>query len=163
MKSFCVCLSDIDASAFQNWGANMSDVITNQKIIIQDNSEIEWKEKLDKDFCEMLKADFMLSVGIGEAVNNAIEHGDFPVILDIHYTNRAIDMRIKDHGNGFNVTKKINDIEKYGTEKLMSDIVLEERGRGILMMMQIFQKVQYNEMGNEVFLWRERKENAEAI
>ncbi|MGN8841558.1 ATP-binding protein [Niallia sp. HCP3S3_B10] len=141
----------------------MSELISYQKIVIHDHTEKEWKGKINKDLRDWLSGDFMLSVGIGEAVNNAIEHGDFPVILDIHYTNRAIDMRIKDHGNGFNVTKKINDIEKYGTEKLMSDIVLEERGRGILMMMQIFQKVQYNEMGNEVFLWRERKENAEAI
>ncbi|CAI9386973.1 MULTISPECIES: ATP-binding protein [Bacillaceae] len=141
----------------------MSELISYQKIVIHDHTEKEWKGKINKDLRDWLSEDFMLSVGIGEAINNAIEHGDFPVILDIHYTNRAIDMRIKDHGNGFNVTKKINDIEKYGTEKLMSDIVLEERGRGILMMMQIFQKVQYNEMGNEVFLWRERKENAEAI
>ncbi|MCM3360637.1 ATP-binding protein [Niallia sp. Sow4_A1] len=141
----------------------MSELISYQKIVIHDHTEKEWKGKINKDLRDWLSEDFMLSVGIGEAINNAIEHGGFPVILDIHYTNRAIDMRIKDHGNGFNVTKKINDIEKYGTEKLMSDIVLEERGRGILMMMQIFQKVQYNEMGNEVFLWRERKENAEAI
>lgn len=141
----------------------MSELISYQKIVIHDHTEKEWKSKINKDLRDWLSEDFMLSVGIGEAINNAIEHGGFPVILDIHYTNRAIDMRIKDHGNGFNVTKKINDIEKYGTEKLMSDIVLEERGRGILMMMQIFQKVQYNERGNEVFLWRERKENAEAI
>jgi serine/threonine-protein kinase RsbW len=141
----------------------MSEHISYQTIVIQNHTEIEWKDKLNKDLRDWLSEDFMLSVGIGEAVNNAIEHGSFPVILQLQYTRNTVDMRIKDHGKGFNVAKKFHDIEKYGTEKLLSDIVLEERGRGILMMMKIFQKVQYNERGNEVFLWREKRENAEAI
>lgn len=141
----------------------MSEHISYQTIVIKDHTEIEWKDKLNKDLRDWLSEDFMLSVGIGEAVNNAIEHGGYPVILKLQYTKNTVDMRIKDHGKGFNVAKKFHDIEKYGTEKLLSDIVLEERGRGILMMMKIFQKVQYNERGNEVFLWRERRENAEAI
>lgn len=141
----------------------MSEFITYQTIVIHDHTEKEWKEKLNKDFRDLLSEDFLLSVGIGEAVNNAIEHGNYPVILELQYNNSTVDMRIKDHGNGFDVEKKFHDIEKYGTERLLSDIVLEERGRGILMMMKIFQKVQYNEMGNEVFLWREAREDAKAI
>lgn len=144
-------------------GQHMSELITYQTIVIHDHTEIDWKEKLNKNFRNLLAEDFMLSVGMGEAVNNAIEHGNYPVILELQYKENTVDMRIKDHGDGFNVAKKFRDIEKYGTEKLLSDIVLEERGRGILMMMQIFQKVQYNDLGNEVFLWRERVEAAEAI
>lgn len=144
-------------------GQLMSGLITYQTIVIQDHTEKEWKEKLNKEFRDLLDEDFLLSVGIGEAVNNAIEHGNYPVILELQYNQNTLDMRIKDHGNGFDVKKKFHDIERYGTEKLMSDIVLEERGRGILMMMQIFQKVQYNETGNEVILWRETREDAKAI
>ena len=96
----------------------MSEHISYQTIVIQDHTEKEWKDKLNKDLRDWLSEDFMLSVGIGEAVNNAIEHGEFPVILELQYTKHTVDMRIKDHGKGFNVAKKFHDIEKYGTEKL---------------------------------------------
>ena len=135
----------------------MNKLTSSQSIVINNEAEKEWRDKLNQEFSAILSDDFMLNVGIAEAVNNAIEHGNYPIILNMHYDENTIDMHIKDHGKGFNVTKKLDDIDRYGTKKLLSDIVLEERGRGILMMMQIFQKVQYNEEGNEVFLCKENK------
>lgn len=135
----------------------MNKITSRQSIIINNHAEKEWRDQLNEEFQALLMDDFLLNVGIAEAVNNAIEHGDFPITLHLHYDEKKIDFSIKDNGSGFNVKKKLNDINKYGTKKLLSDIALEERGRGILMMMQIFQSVQYNEEGNEVYLCKENQ------
>ena len=135
----------------------MNKLTSRQSIVINGPAEIDWKEKLNVEFRHILLDDFLLNVGFGEAVNNAIEHGDYPIILNLHCDENIVEIHIKDHGKGFNVKKKLHDIEKYGTKKLLNDIVLEERGRGILMMMQIFHTVNYNKRGNEVLLCKENE------
>ena len=115
-----------------------------------------------------------IELALYEVIINAIEHGNFEidgntkkhaiqdnkyydllserkkhpvfskrkVVIDYHLTENYVKFVIKDEGKGFNWKKTIND-----------DInILNEHGRGILMIKTFFDKFEYNDKGNQITL-----------
>lgn len=99
----------------------------------------------------------LLFIALVEAVNNAWLHGNKrDKFKDIIFTikvirGRRVIFRIKDQGQGFNGNERI---QKY-TGKIEEEFekrIFDESGRGLLIMMKVFDKVLYNQSGNEMLL-----------
>ncbi len=96
----------------------------------------------------------MFEVAIIEAVNNAIIHGNNSINNYISLTIKIINekkiiIRVKDKGKGFDVRKKLRKLNNHGSD---ANKVLNESGRGIIIMTQISDYIRYNKKGNEVLL-----------
>lgn len=91
---------------------------------------------------------------INEALDNALEHGEFPIKID--FSNRSdkkeLLIRVVDSGNGFLGVQKMELIQKKGTDFLLNEALLNTRGRGILMMATMAKAISYNNKGNELLL-----------
>lgn len=83
-----------------------------------------------------------VEVGINEALNNAFFHssGTGKVRLSMYEQNRKLIVRVKDCGEGF---------EKMDSVPPFQDL---DHGRGILLMESFFERVIYNETGNELLM-----------
>ncbi|WP_456276119.1 ATP-binding protein [Bacillus sp. AK128] len=97
---------------------------------------------------------FSTKIAFLEALDNAIEHGDFPINIKISNDgNKGLTIMIKDSGTGFLVKEKLSVIQEYGIEYLLQNQLYDERGRGIYMMYKTANHVLYNDAGNEVSLF----------
>ncbi|MBM7660018.1 anti-sigma regulatory factor (Ser/Thr protein kinase) [Bacillus mesophilus] len=113
---------------------------------------VEFIEKQVKMICPF-KMVYSTKVAVIEALDNAIEHGGFPIHIKIcHSEEKGLAIMIKDSGKGFLVRDKIKIIEEYGVDHLLKDNLFNHRGRGIYMMFKTVNNVLYNEVGNEVSL-----------
>jgi serine/threonine-protein kinase RsbW len=88
-----------------------------------------------------------LLVVVTEAVNNAIIHGNKrtpskKVVVTCVHRGNALVIKVKDEGKGFNPDTIPNPIHE--------DNLLRETGRGVFLMRQLMEKVNYNANGNEV-------------
>lgn len=95
----------------------------------------------------------LTKIAVREALNNAIEHGAFPV--HIEFTNlptRELVIKVTDQGQGFLAKEKIELIRKKGADLLLDERGYEERGRGIYIMFKAVNQVIFNDKGNEVSL-----------
>ncbi|MCX7921723.1 MAG: ATP-binding protein [Clostridia bacterium] len=105
---------------------------------------------------ELLPDDyFLMEVAINEAVNNAVKHGTInskyqtvTLKLDIIKQKRLI-IRIKDSGEGFNVEHLLY---KLRNRDISDSSLMDESGRGVLLMLHAADLVKYNKKGNEVIL-----------
>lgn len=98
----------------------------------------------------------MLEIAINEAANNAVRAAEqtdrpFAVRLKVNHQGRWLIIRIKDSGNGFNGNERVAAIEGAGCD-LFAAAMLQESGRGIMIMKGLFKKVLYNRTGTEVLL-----------
>lgn len=100
----------------------------------------EWAEFSDDDFNRIMLA-------VSEAVNNAIIHGnkenpDKKTYVDASLKGRTLKISIQDEGEGFNP----QDI----SDPLKEENLLNEGGRGIYLIKQYSDKVQFSKGGTNV-------------
>lgn len=86
---------------------------------------------------------------ISEAVINAIKHGNKndlnkQVSIIAECNNEEIDIQIEDEGDGFDINNVNNPTLKENINK--------ESGRGIFIIKNLSDKIEYNEKGNQVQL-----------
>ncbi|MEZ7890547.1 MAG: SpoIIE family protein phosphatase [Candidatus Wallbacteria bacterium] len=84
---------------------------------------------------------------LDELLMNAIEHGnkfdrDKKVYVSYIFNDYKFEIIIRDEGEGFNVQ------DVYGTHQKIS--LYDKRGRGILIVKNLVDKIEYNKEGNEV-------------
>ena len=88
-------------------------------------------------------------MGISEAVNNSIVHGNGlnihkNVFLEIKYFNKQLFVVVKDEGRGFDI-ECIND-------PTCSDNIRKESGRGIFLLRKMANEVNYYDGGRSVMI-----------
>lgn len=88
-------------------------------------------------------------LGISEAVNNSIVHGncldaDKQVLIRVVYTEDQIQIEVKDEGEGF-IVESIAD-------PTVSANLKKESGRGIFILQQIADEVKYYDGGSKVLI-----------
>jgi len=95
----------------------------------------------------------LIEVAIAEAVTNAMRaSGD--QFVNIHmYVNssHSLLVRIRDHGKGFDVEKAKARMVEWDKE-IPEESLYAESGRGLWVIYQVFDKVQFNHPGNELLL-----------
>jgi len=90
---------------------------------------------------------FELMMVVDEILMNAIEHGNKfdaskQVTIDYAYNDYKLEMIVKDEGEGF----KVNGV--FATHDKLS--LYDKRGRGILIIKNLVDRLEYNKEGNEV-------------
>jgi len=91
---------------------------------------------------------FMVNLGCREALTNAVRHGSQcdptkQVIFELLRKDDLVVMKVTDQGPGYNWQQALNHLAA-GTDA---------SGRGLAILQQYFDKVQFNVAGNEVMLW----------
>ncbi len=86
---------------------------------------------------------------ISEAVINSIKHGNKndwnkQVSIIVNFSKDEMDIQIEDEGDGFDINEVKNPILKENINK--------ESGRGIFIIKNLSDKIEYNEKGNRVQL-----------
>ena len=89
-------------------------------------------------------------IAVTEAVNNAISHGsqqDKSLIVAVYVADATESFRfsVKDEGQGFDY----NNLP----DPTAPENILKENGRGIFLMKNLSDEVEYNEQGNQVSLY----------
>ncbi|MGG7621299.1 ATP-binding protein [Bacillus coreaensis] len=97
-----------------------------------------------------LKSSYLIKYAMIEAVNNAVEHGGFPVNIQFLTSKKEFGFKVSDNGRGFLIEEKIKLINDKGLDILLTDCLYEERGRGIYMIYKIANRVIYNKKGNSI-------------
>ena len=122
--------------------------------IPSDNSSLKDVEVLVDSVCVKLNVDEdnygNVLIAVTEAVNNAIEHGnggisDLLVEVAVGDTSNAFCFSISDKGLGFDY---LNLPDPTAPEN-----VLKENGRGIFLMKNLADGVEFNEKGNSVTVY----------
>ncbi|MBP2239481.1 anti-sigma regulatory factor (Ser/Thr protein kinase) [Cytobacillus eiseniae] len=97
---------------------------------------------------------FFMEVAINEAVNNALRANDSKEVicfnLRVSANNRLI-IRIKDHGEGFDVNKAWMELSN---SDLFEDRLFNESGRGLSIIHLAVDKMVFNKKGNELLLMK---------
>lgn len=92
-----------------------------------------------------------IEVVVGEALTNAVRHGN-TIRIKVNIIGTLLVIRVKDDGDGFAGNIKVKAAAAIGVERVFESLLMEERGRGIPVMMHWMDKVLYNRQGNEVML-----------
>ncbi len=92
---------------------------------------------------------FDIRLCLEEALINAIKYGNnfqrnLEVRLVVEYDNRKVQIMVEDKGSGFN-PKELKDCTH-------QENLLRNRGRGVYLIHQLMDKVEYNEKGNRLFM-----------
>ena len=106
---------------------------------VEDYEEFTKRLEAQLEKCCSIKNKFLTKFAICEAVENAIEHGKFPISVELR-NEGGLSIKVTDTGAGFLVQEK------------SQDDLFSKRGRGIYMMSRIAASVQYNRIGNIVLL-----------
>ena len=95
----------------------------------------------------------LIEVAIAEAVSNAMRaSGDQFVNIHMYVTaSHSLLVRIRDHGKGFDVEKAKARMVEWDKE-IPAESLYAESGRGLWVIYQVFDKVQFNHPGNELLL-----------
>ena len=125
-----------------------------QKLSISSKSEnIVLVEKMVEDVCELYNINEdnygNILVALTEAVNNAIYHGnqaDPKKLIDIFFRTKkdAISFIIKDQGKGFDYNELPDPTDP--------DYIDKPNGRGVFLMRNLADKVEFEEKGSKVVL-----------
>lgn len=96
---------------------------------------------------------FRIQMAIEEAVVNAIEHGnkkdpDKKIRLVFEVTRSTVVMAISDEGLGFD--------HRNVADPTSEDLVDKPRGRGVMLMRELMNEVNFNEVGNHVVMIKMR-------
>ncbi|MCC6507505.1 MAG: ATP-binding protein [Pirellulaceae bacterium] len=100
---------------------------------------------------------FHVQLAVEEAIVNAITHGnhespDKTVEVELHVSRLATSMRIQDQGAGFCPDALPDPTEDENLES--------PHGRGVMLIKQMMDKVDYNARGNQVTMLKRRSESA---
>ncbi|MGM0501017.1 MAG: SpoIIE family protein phosphatase [Bacillota bacterium] len=141
--------------------ANSNDDITflmlekdlKKKMSQEINSEFDEMYQLEEKIVQFLDTyvqdtDF-LQIGIHEIITNAIEHGnDFDnekkIKVEVAICEQYIRVLVADQGAGFNWQNRV-DVEP-------GEVSFAERGRGLMMVSQVYDQIEFNQHGNQVCL-----------
>ena len=98
----------------------------------------------------------LLKIAVNEAANNAVRAAGksdkaFVVTIKFHQIGRWLVIRITDSGAGFDGNGAVAAIEGAGCD-LFEQALMQESGRGIMIMKALFTKVIYNRTGTEILL-----------
>ncbi len=95
----------------------------------------------------------LTEVAIAEALTNAVKaSSDQEVFLHMHTNSSGqFVVRIKDHGKGFDVDKALERLNEWENE-IPDEYLYAESGRGLWVIHQVFDQVQYNDPGNELLM-----------
>jgi serine/threonine-protein kinase RsbW len=125
-----------------------------EKLEIGSSSEsMRLVERLVDDVCDVFSVneDFYgnILIAVTEAVNNAIYHGNGGnpskrVEIRFESAENNIQFSVKDEGNGFDYNSLPDPTEPLNIDKPM--------GRGIFLMKNLADKVEFNKNGQEVLL-----------
>lgn len=102
-----------------------------------------------------------------EGINNAWLHGnkcdsEKEICLSIKsIRSKCIIFRIRDEGTGYSGNEQVKRLAGVIEEEFEKRI-FDESGRGLLIMMKVFDKVIYNQKGNELFLVKNIENRGEA-
>ncbi len=111
-------------------------------------------ENMVNDVCEKLHLPEdtygNILIALTEAVNNAIEHGnqkkkELPVVVKVYDHQKGFCINVKDQGVGFN----FNDLP----DPTSPENILKEDGRGIFLMKNLADEVEFHENGNSVSIF----------
>lgn len=108
------------------------------------------------DFLQKYSIQLMeIRLGLHEMLANAVEHGnqlkeDKQVHVEVAVTEEYTRLVIEDEGVGFNWEEKLT--------ASLQDTGFQDRGRGIMITKELFDKVQYNKKGNKICLIKFREE-----
>jgi len=117
-------------------------------------SDIRYIKKISKEILKHLQhrkideyIQFDVRLATEEAIRNAIIHGNhsnkkLPVAVSYTVNKDKIEIEVEDRGEGFDV-KNIPDPRT-------KDYIMKEGGRGIFLMQELMDKVEYNKKGNKV-------------
>ncbi|WP_138430584.1 ATP-binding protein [Fodinibius saliphilus] len=99
-----------------------------------------WADLEEEDFNRIL-------LTLSEAVNNAIVHGneqdpDKNTYINVKLNDRTLSISIRDEGDGFDPSDT--------PDPLKEENLLNEGGRGIYLMEQYADEIQFNDEGREV-------------
>jgi len=129
-------------------------VITRPPKLIVIKSEISELEKVEKFINEILKEYDLdekyfnrIYVCVSEAVLNSIKHGNKndknkTVSIGINCNMNEINVLVEDEGKGFNINKLKDPTLRRNLKK--------ESGRGIFIIKNLCDKLEYNEKGNRI-------------
>jgi len=134
--------------------------------ILQENKEIkvlDIKNDTDLELAHLIISEFLERHALGHAlmlevaINEALDNG-FIACGRVHVKVRRVCgkliIRVKDEGPGFNTKDIMVEREKEKYEEEFEGMLESEKGRGILLMKTICDKVIYNAKGNEVLLMK---------
>ena len=95
----------------------------------------------------------LLEVAIAEAISNAVRaSGKHSVHLTMYiHSSHELIVQIRDHGKGFNVDKAMSRVDEMDRD-LSEEALFAESGRGLWVIRQVFDEVQFNPPGNKVNL-----------
>ncbi|WP_102274966.1 ATP-binding protein [Cytobacillus massiliigabonensis] len=130
---------------------------------------LQLRFRTHEEFCllrSLIKADvqnifgvndsFLMEVAINEAVNNALcaNHSMNPITLSLRIASgKRLIVRIKDAGEGFNVSKTLKEITS-SPELLFEKNLTSECGRGLSIIKMATDKMIFNQKGNELLLMK---------
>ena len=95
----------------------------------------------------------LIEVAIAEAVTNAMRASEDQFVNIYMYVNssHSLLVRIRDHGKGFDVEKAIARMVEWD-KGIPEEALYAESGRGLWVIYQVFDKVEFNHPGNELLL-----------
>lgn len=100
--------------------------------------------RVDPDITDL---DFRLEMAVREMLANAIEHGcetyEQEIEIELEATGSRVKIAVEDPGKGFDCEKvNLNDMP-----------VLEEKGRGLAMINEAADEINFNEAGNRITVY----------
>ena len=94
----------------------------------------------------------LLEVAVSEAITNAIRASSKQSIhFSLLFDSMILKVRIMDHGQGFNVKNEVAKIAAWG-KNIPEDLLLSESGKGLWIIYQVFDYIQFNTKGNKIIL-----------
>lgn len=133
---------------------------TNEELNVtctQNDGELAYTRQIISNFLEenIPCSAVMLEVAINEAINNSLSASGH-VRVKIRPMRDKLLVRVKDNGPGFNTGKAEATFKTAACDELFDELGLKERGRGILMMKILCDRLLFNAKGNEVLLIKKR-------
>lgn len=92
-----------------------------------------------------------VEVALGEGIANALRFST-EVRVKINKIGQVLIMRVRDSGSGFDGNGAVKKNIAVGLKQVFSNLINQDRGRGIPIMMMGTDKLIYNQQGNEVML-----------
>lgn len=110
-------------------------------------------KKFQKEIMDLLrkkKKNYIFAIGLHELVVNAMEHGNKKeknkkVIIDLYIDDNYLYAEVEDEGEGFNWQKLF--------ERKFDLSANSDRGRGIMMTLEVCDEFFYNEKGNKAYIF----------
>ena len=118
-------------------------------------TRLEWQQ-IRRRLCRALNAASIestrIEVAMNEAVNNALEHGGARCRITVRLRKNVLRLRVRSD-NGFDGNGMLRCVSE-AAPVTTAPLARAERGRGILLMAGLMDRVQYNARGTEVLLMK---------